>query len=315
MQPSPEDRFAATLAHQLKTPLAALDASAANLRRNIRCLFEELGTASTGTGTGEVTAFIARAVIEPAPAPFTGLMPQDRMEVMTLRLARAGVSGDHGEVSALLIRGGWDTYVDEIIPLLRADRRDVLDLLETTARLRANLGALDASIRHIGRLSSAIGMLARPPRRVPVDIRPGLEAVAGQIRAVLPPGVDLDVRLTPMRPVSAQPDLLDEVWSNLMTNAAQAIGGTGRIQVEGCYDADGGRVIVRVVDNGPGIPAGARTRIFEPFFTTRAAGGGTGLGLSLCQRIVDAHDGSISVESRPGRTVFEVSLPAAGGER
>ena len=313
MHPSHEDRFAAVLAHQIKTPLAAIEAAAVNVRRNIRCLLEEIGPTSTEKGSADVASFIAHVVTEPAPAPVTGLMPTDRVEVMARRLSRAGIEGDLGEISAALIRGGWDTYIDEIVPLLLEGGNDRLDILETTARLRVNLGVLDSSIRRLSGISSAVAAMTGPIARGRVRIAPGIEAVACQIRGILPGGVRLEVRIDSMPDVSARGEILDEVWSNLMTNAAQAVGEAGRIEVEGFAHAESGRATVRVIDDGPGIPPGARSRIFEPFFTTRPGEGGIGLGLSLCRRIVEALEGSITVESQPRRTVFEVSLPPAGG--
>ena len=312
MHPSPEDHFAAALAHQLKTPLAALEAAAVNLRRNVRCLLEEIGSASTAKGSSDVAAFIARAVTDPAPAPVTGLMPTDRVEVMTRRLSRGGVEGDLGETAAALIRGGWDTYIDEIVPLVLEGGRQTLDTLETTARLRVNLGVLDASVRRLSGLSAAVASMTRPVAKGRVEIAPGIESVAAQIRGLIPGGVELAIRIDPMPAVGGRAELLEEVWSNLMTNAARAVGEAGRIEVEGFTHAESGRATVRVIDDGPGIPPAARSRIFEPFFTTRPNDGGIGLGLTLCRRIVEALGGWITAESRPRRTVFEVSLPPAG---
>ena len=86
---------------------------------------------------------------------------------------------------------------------------------------------------------------------------------------------------------------------------------------DGCVEItaslDGQAVVVRVIDNGPGIPDDIRERIFDPFFTTKPVGQGTGLGLDITQRLVRRHDGVIDVESRPGRTEFRVTLPLASG--
>jgi signal transduction histidine kinase len=101
---------------------------------------------------------------------------------------------------------------------------------------------------------------------------------------------------------------LNQVWTNLLDNAIDAVQEGGRIRIEA--EKEDGAVAVRIIDNGGGIPEEIRTHIFEPFYTTKPVGEGTGLGLDIVQRIVtQQHDGSISVDSKPGETVFTVILP------
>ena len=100
---------------------------------------------------------------------------------------------------------------------------------------------------------------------------------------------------------------LNQIWGNLIDNALDAVKESGHVDVRA--ERDTRRVLVRVVDNGPGIPAEIRDRIFDPFFTTKPAGQGTGLGLDIVRRLVQHNDGSIEVDSQPGRTEFRVSLP------
>ena len=106
-------------------------------------------------------------------------------------------------------------------------------------------------------------------------------------------------------------DELNQVWTNLIQNAAQAIEGHGTITIETAEEMRGERdgVVVRIVDDGPGVPEDVLPRIFEPFFTTKPKGEGTGLGLGIARQIVDKHGGELRCESRPGRTMFEVRLP------
>jgi signal transduction histidine kinase len=100
------------------------------------------------------------------------------------------------------------------------------------------------------------------------------------------------------------------VWTNLIHNAIQAMGGRGEILIE--TSVDKGDVEVAIQDTGPGIEPEVAARIFEPFFTTKEKGEGTGLGLSISARIVEKHGGKIRVDSQPGRTRFEVRLPIDG---
>jgi signal transduction histidine kinase len=101
---------------------------------------------------------------------------------------------------------------------------------------------------------------------------------------------------------------LNQIWSNLLDNALDAVQASGRIDVVAERDPRG--VIVRIVDNGPGIPPEIRNRIFDPFFTTKGVGKGTGLGLDIVRRLVVHNDAAIEVDSQPGRTEFRVVLQA-----
>jgi signal transduction histidine kinase len=144
-----------------------------------------------------------------------------------------------------------------------------------------------------------------------VDIHRGLETTLtvlghklkkGDVRIVR----ELDGRLPRIHAYGSE---LNQVWTNLLDNAIDAVGGDGTITVRTTCDG-GEQILVQVEDDGPGIPEDIQTRIFEPFFTTKGVGEGTGLGLDVAYRIVvGRHHGDLQVESRPGRTVFTVRLP------
>ncbi len=102
---------------------------------------------------------------------------------------------------------------------------------------------------------------------------------------------------------------LNQVWANLIDNALDAVPNGGRVEVKATREQQ--RVVVRVVDNGAGIPDKIRDKIFDAFFTTKGVGQGTGLGLDIVRRLVRHNDGDIEVESQPGRTEFRVVLPVA----
>jgi len=102
---------------------------------------------------------------------------------------------------------------------------------------------------------------------------------------------------------------LNQIWTNLIDNAIDAMHGKGELRVR--TFRDDGCVVVEIADNGPGIPADVQPHIFEPFFTTKGVGEGTGLVLDTVQRIVRKHRGNIQVNSKPGDTRFQVLLPIA----
>lgn len=105
---------------------------------------------------------------------------------------------------------------------------------------------------------------------------------------------------------------LNQIWANLIDNALDAAPESGRVEITA--NGDRHRVVVRVIDNGSGIPAEVREHLFEPFVTTKPVGKGTGLGLDIVRRLVSHNDAEIEVDTTPGRTEFRVSLPLAEGE-
>jgi signal transduction histidine kinase len=144
----------------------------------------------------------------------------------------------------------------------------------------------------------------RPPQRQRTDVRSLVETTVST--ALLPTNVVVEIGTPPGLTVNVDPGHFQQVLVNLFTNAAQAMGGGGRIWIEGsALPAGGARLRIR--DDGPGVPVDVRYRIFEALFTTKAKG--SGLGLALCRRIVEAHGGTIELEPTEQGASFIVSLP------
>jgi signal transduction histidine kinase len=118
--------------------------------------------------------------------------------------------------------------------------------------------------------------------------------------------LELEADLPKVRGFAAE---LNQVWGNLIENALDAAVNGGRVQV--LANRENQSVVVRILDDGAGIPKEIRDRIFDPFFTTKPLGQGTGLGLDIARRLVRHNDGTIDFESQPGRTEFRVRLPIA----
>jgi two-component system sensor histidine kinase HydH len=145
----------------------------------------------------------------------------------------------------------------------------------------------------------------RPPQRRATPLRELVDSAAES--SLLPAAVTLHVSVPSELTLSIDPDQVRQVLANLLINASQALKGRGQIWVEGEAMAGGG-ARVRIRDDGPGIPAEDRARVFEALFTTKAKG--SGLGLALCRRIMEAHGGSIEIEARPDGASFLLDFPA-----
>ena len=142
-----------------------------------------------------------------------------------------------------------------------------------------------------------------------VDVHEGLENTLVIMQHKLKQGVTVKREYTPNLPrIEAYASELNQVWTNIIDNAIDAMNGKGEIILRTYEESD--QVVVEIIDNGPGIPEEIRSRIYEPFFTTKPPGQGTGLGLHVTHDIVvNRHHGLLLVESKPGETKFKVILP------
>lgn len=284
--------MAAGMAHELNNPTAALTRGLDHLAEDVLALVDD----------PEVARVLERRrTAEPVPTA--------QARATRRRLTEA--LGDRQLADRLVAIGVTDT--DEARRLTDVDPRR-LDRLEAAARLggtvRTVTGAADSIHTLVASLRSYLrGDDARGPLVPDVDVTAGIDD-AVRLLAHRLGDVTVERRYDPIPTITARPGALQQVWTNLMTNALDAMGGSGTLTLE----VGAGRprtVSVRVIDDGPGVPEGIQDRIFEPRFTT--ADGkvrfGMGLGLSISRQIVEEHGGRIDVESRPGRTVFRVDLP------
>jgi signal transduction histidine kinase len=141
-----------------------------------------------------------------------------------------------------------------------------------------------------------------------VDVHRGIESTLTMLKFRLKRGVEVKRDFDPNLPrVFARGSELNQVWTNLIDNAIDAMGGKGELIIRTSRELD--YIVVEIIDNGPGIPDAVQPHLFEPFFTTKGVGEGTGIGLDTVYRIVRGHHGEVSFESRSGRTSFQVRLP------
>ena len=177
--------------------------------------------------------------------------------------------------------------------------------------LAALLGEAGTACGRISNLVGAVKSYSYMDRdaRQQVDVHQGIEDTLTILKHRWPAGVVVERQYDAALPtITAYGSELNQVWTNLLVNALDALGNRGTITL--ATRRDGDYVVITVADDGPGIPDAIRSRIFDPFFTTKPAGKGTGLGLDITQRIVvSQHCGTITVASRPGETRFDVAIP------
>ena len=310
-------RLSAGLAHELNNPASALARSA----RELGSRLFEIEATSLALGGAQLSpdqlAAIAKVRAQcddvAAPSALTPLERADRVEALTEWLSRHGSLGDVAEVLA-------DTCitVKSLDPLRIALGDDTFRLamraIGAGHRVRVLASEVEIAAGRIHSLVAAVkGFTYMDQSRVPVPIAIGKgvsDTIAVMGAKARSKSVSLTARIADDLPmVEGFGGELNQVWANLIDNAIDAAPASGRVEVSAALE--GNAVVVRVVDDGPGVPAEIKERIFEPFFTTKPQGQGTGLGLDIGRRLVRQHRGRLEVSSQPGRTEFRVILPPA----
>ena len=242
----------------------------------------------TGIAARKAARELATA-LEPAGGIDGGMVAGD--------LADLGATPD--DVARLAAAAGPATA---LAPQVIAALTDHVYLQRTTSTVRTAIGQIQ---RIVGALKS-YSHLDQQATRSEADLHDGLETTLALLHHALR-DIVVERRYGVVPSVPVYVDELNQVWTNLISNAQQALAGRtphGTIAIETAVD--GPWVIVRVVDDGPGVPPDVLPQIFEPFFTTKPKGEGTGLGLGIARQIVVKHGGEIECTSVPGRTCFEV---------
>ena len=319
-------KLSAGLAHELNNPASAIERSATLLEDRLK----EAETATHALGVARlsdeqlaaVDAIRASCLAKTAQGGRSPVQQADREEAISDWLADHDL--DTASAEALADTQVTFEALDQLAETVQGPALDaVLHWAASGCAVRSLAAEIqDAATRISGLVSAIKGFTHMDQAMVaePVDLGPSLgntvavlKAKASQKSAAV--AVELEAGLPRVRGFAGE---LNQIWGNLIDNALDAVPEGGRVEVQA--KREGERVVVRVVDDGPGIPAPIRERIFEPFFTTKPMGQGTGLGLDIVRRLVRHNDGTIEVESRPGLTEFRVTLqigepPPAGVAR
>jgi signal transduction histidine kinase len=302
-------KIAAGVAHEINNPLAAIKASSSFLRND--SAFAKLDFEDSSDPIKNTIHDIVFQKPEDQPTPTISKIKQRRE--LAAFLKSVGFS-DSTDLS--------DTCYDLGITAISESYRSVL------AKDDAKLTFLSAierkqSLFHLKIIETAIDRASKivfalkhysysgPKENKSVfDLKQGINEVLEMYTNVWKKGTQIDVNITNDIKIFGYPDELVQVWTNLVYNSLQATAKTNGV-VEIFSKIDGHNVTVFIKDNGHGIPEENLASIFEPFFTTKELGMGTGLGLPIVKKIIESHGGEVWVESRPGRTVFQVTLPIA----
>jgi signal transduction histidine kinase len=312
-------KLSAGLAHELNNPASAAKRAASQLRATL----QHIKDASQGLGSCDLTA-AQKSEIEKLEKSLIQRddPPPDVLTISTLEDQLDSVLRSHGQndlwqLAANLARKRiqpellQSLFSSLDVDTARAALMRISALLEITGLLNEIEHSTSRIADLVGAIKEYTFMDQAPVQNV--DVIKSLETTLTILNHKLKRGVEVERNYQPVPLlVDSFGSELNQVWTNIIDNAIDAMHGQGKLRVS-TY-RDDACVVVEIGDNGPGIPSEVQAHIFEPFFTTKGVGEGTGLGLDTVQRIVKKHRGSIHVTSIPGDTRFQVFLPLAAGQ-
>ena len=315
--------LSAGLTHELNNPASAAVSATSALRNRVAGMRHKLAVIAGGAWDRRQLETLIRlqerAVEQVGKAPeLDPLEASDREDVLTDWFDAHDIAGGW-DLAPTFVQSGLDVaWLDEVNELVDDGMLEgAVRWLNYTLETELLMNEIEDSTTRISTLVTAAkqySQMDRAPHQV-LDVHELLDSTLvmlsrklGEVKVVK----EYDRGLPDIPVYGAE---LNQVWTNLIDNALQAMDGTGTLTIR-TSRVDENRVQVEIADTGPGIPADVIGRIFEPFFTTKPVGQGTGLGLDISWRIVvNKHHGDLQVESRPGDTRFRVILPVHDEER
>jgi signal transduction histidine kinase len=309
--------MAAGLAHELNNPAAAAQRAAAQLAEAIDVVAAAVGSfVESGVERREAETLVAlqREALAGAQSR-TALVTLDAADAeddLADRLEALGVPEAWRCAEPLAAAGVDEAWLDRLAAAAGPATGAAVSWVAATLSARGLADELQESTRRMSDLVGAVKEYAFMDRGGPVDVdlHEGLETTLKVLGHKLKhTSIELVRDYDRSLPkLTVRGSELNQVWTNLLDNAIDALSGHGTITI--ATRRENACAIVEIGDDGPGIPPEIRDRVFDSFFTTKDVGAGTGLGLATARRIVvDRHDGSLTFDSEPGRTTFHVSLP------
>jgi signal transduction histidine kinase len=312
--------LSAGLTHELNNPAAAAVRATSVLQQRVSKMREKLAALAAGhldeAALQTLIKFQDEAAQKVADAPkLTAIESADREDELGDWLEDHGVG--HGfEIASTFVAAGIDgDWLDLVANAAPPDSlAGAIHWLYYTIDTELLMKEITDSTTRISTLVDAAkqySQMDRSPHQT-ADLHELLDSTLVMLARKIPPGVTVVKHYAEDLPaVPSYPAELNQVWTNLIDNAVQAMGETGTLTLTTHRDDE--YATVKVSDTGPGIPDDVKDRIFEPFFTTKPIGHGTGLGLDIAWRIVvNKHRGYLKVMSEPGSTTFVVRLPLEG---
>ncbi|MGJ4745658.1 sensor histidine kinase [Leptospira sp. SA-E8] len=306
----------AGIAHEINTPAGVINGSADNLESNmnyiVKNVFEIVRFARNKKLRKSFEVALLHILRDRKKSQ--AMESKDKFRIkreMKEEMVEMGIEVSlAGEVASFIIENDIMEVRKYILEILAQGAKPGYEMLKHASNTNRNIKNIKYSIKNIVRIVKALkyySHLDQSKSFTSADLIEGIENTLVIMNNQLKYGVEVKKNFSTIPKVVCNPDELNQVWTNLIQNANQAIRGQGTIELS--VYSSGDTVTIEVQDDGPGIDPSIKDRIWDPFFTTKDQGEGSGLGLGIVKGIVEKHKGKITVESMPGKTVFKVELP------
>lgn len=300
----------AGIAHEINTPLGAIRASVDNVSDALVETLEQLPGLFHSLPRELQNIFLCLVKRSVHRETRLSAREERKLKRKLIRILEKEDVDDADDIADTLTDMGVYNDIDTFLPILREGSQPALQTAYNLSSLQRSFQNIAVATDRAAKVVSALKNYARYDNnsgdRVEWDLTEGIETVLTLYHNQLKRGVEVIRNYEAIPLIPCYPDELNQVWTNLVHNAIQAMENNGTLTID--IRREENQAVVMFTDTGKGIPDKIRERIFEPFFTTKPVGEGSGLGLDIVRKIVEKHKGQIRVESEPGRTRFSVFL-------
>jgi signal transduction histidine kinase len=303
-------QLVAGIAHEINTPLGAISSSADSIAIFLDRCVRDLPKFVQSLDAAHQQIFWDLLFVTQQERQITSKEKRKYRRALVRELEGQDIS-DADTMADTLVDIGIYGNIEAFLPLLKAAEGDkILNMVYQLSTLKKSTQTITTASERAAKTVFALKSYARydeTGEKTRANILDGIETVLTLYHNQLKHGIEVIKNYAQLPSVFCYPDELNQVWTNLVHNALQAMNYRGTLRIDAYQEHN--NIVISVTDSGVGIPDEIKPKIFEPFFTTKPAGEGSGLGLDIVKKIIDKHKGKITVQSKPGKTIFTVYIP------